>query len=532
LRFTNRKQAHEFYQDIFRDAERDKCVSQVMAKLGLDDLFFLMVFLLNRQDVDRDWLFERCQEVQNSPNGHLDLWAREHYKSTIITFGLTIQDILYDPDLTIGIFSITRPNAKKFLEQIRRELTDNTLLKQLYPDVLWANPTREAPKWSLDEGIVLKRKVNPKEATVEAHGLVEGMPTGRHFKIRVYDDVIDEANVTNPDMIRKSTKAWELSLNLGSAQSTKRYEEIDIERYVGTRYHFNDPYAEMLRRKSAIPRIYPGTVDGTVDGDPVLWDKDFIVKKRRNMGPYVFGCQILQDPKADEVQGFKLEWLRHWRPKEGYFKKYILVDPASEKKKDSDFTVFIYVGLGVDKNYYIFDIIRDRLSLTERANVLFDWHLAYQPDGVGYERYGMQADIEHFQDRMTRQNYWFDITELKGNIPKNDRIRKLIPLFESGRIFLPHNMVKTDYLGASTDLIQSFINDEYLAFPVGVHDDMLDCLARICDPDMITGFTNPKRYRGVSDAGRIDQYIRGKTSRKPWEPPKSRKGGRYVEVEV
>ncbi len=32
--------------------------------------------------------------------------------------------------------------------------------------------------------------------------------------------------------------------------------------------------------------------------------------------------------------------------------------------------------------------------------------------------------------------------------------------------------------------MHSFIEEEYFAFPVGLHDDMLDALARICEPDM------------------------------------------------
>ena len=104
--------------------------------LCLTDLFFLLVHGLGRKDADIDFVFDRCREVQASPDGHLDLWAREHFKSSIITFALTIQDILNDPEITVGIFSHTRPISKGFLRQIKREFEGNALLKALFPEIL------------------------------------------------------------------------------------------------------------------------------------------------------------------------------------------------------------------------------------------------------------------------------------------------------------------------------------------------------------------------------------------------------------
>jgi hypothetical protein len=44
-----------------------------------------------------------------------------------------------------------------------------------------------------------------------------------------------------------------------------------------------------------------------------------------------------------------------------------------------------------------------------------------------------------------------------------------------------------------------FIDEEYLAFPVGVHDDMFDCKARIVDPELGAVFPDEKRSHAIRD---------------------------------
>lgn len=437
------------------------------------DLFFLLVHGLKRTDADKDWCFNRCREVQANPDGYLDLWSREHYKSTIITFAKTIQDILNDPEITVGIFSHTRPIAKGFMRQIKRELEANKMLQELFPDVLWTNPQTEAPKWSEDEGLIVKRKGNPKEGTLEAWGLVDGQPTSKHYKLMVYDDVVTRESVTTPEMIAKVTEAWELSRNLSS--------EGGHTRYIGTRYHFNDTYKTIMDR-GVKARIYPATIDGEIDGDPVLLSRERLAEKRREMGPYTFACQMMQNPKADETQGFKDAWIRHYdnTDRQG-MNVCILADTASEKKKTSDYTSMWVLGFNSDNNIYALDFIRDRLNLKQRADALFSLHRKWKPGEVGYEKYGMMADIEFMYSEMERRNYRFAITDLGGPMPKNDRIRRLAPYFEQGRIWLPRIHFKTNYEGASRDLVSAFIEEEYKPFPVGLHDDMLDALSRMFD---------------------------------------------------
>jgi len=142
------------------------------------------------------------------------------------------------------------------------------------------------------------------------------------------------------------------------------------------------------------------------------------------------------------------------------------------------------VGLGHDQNYYCLDMVRDRLSLQERTKRLFELHRKWRPYEVRYEKYGIQADIEHIKSVQESENYRFDLKEVGGQVKKDDRIGRLIPIFEQGRIYLPKTLYTTDWQKTVVDLVRSFIEEEFAPFPVGLHKDMLDALARICEPDM------------------------------------------------
>jgi len=507
---TSRQQRNKQYDRVHTEAEKrgPDTLRNVMREFCLTDLFYLLTRACSRMDIDNDFLFHRCMEVQADPDGYLDLWAREHYKSTIITFGKSIQDILVDPEITIGIFSHTKPIARAFLRQIKYELETNARLKHLFSEILYENPRKESPNWSEEKGIVVNRKTNPKEATIEAHGLVDGQPTSKHFSILVYDDVVTRESVTTPEMIHKTTEAWALSLNLGAHGGRRRH--------IGTRYHFNDSYKTILDREAAVPRIHPATDDGTVTGEPVFLERVALNEKRRDMGPYVFGCQMLQDPKADEAQGFDESWLRYYdrEPDPATVNFYILVDPANAKRKENDYTSMFVLGLGADRNYYVYDMVRDRLNLTERANLLFELHREYLPLDVGYEHYGMQADIQHIEYLQEQRGYRFNITPLGGTTPKNDRIRKLIPPFEQGRVWFPRVLYRRDYEGKKENLVERFIKDEFLPFPVMLHDDMLDCLARILHPELVPQFPKMrKRQRKESWQDKLKKKLMADSSR-------------------
>jgi phage terminase large subunit-like protein len=444
------------------------------------DLFFLLYFVL-RVDINHPWIVDRVKEVEDCSNHTLDLWSRGHWKSTIMTYGLNIQEILRNPEVRIGIFSHTRSLAKAFLHRIKHTFESNTILKATFPDILWNNPGYDAPRWSLDDGIIVNRSGVYHEATVEANGLIDSMPTGKHYDVLHYDDVVTRDSVTTPEQLAKVDECFRLSFNL-AAEDHFLGTSSKI-RVIGTPYHFNDQYTKMKKEGGWTVRERR-CIDE--DGKPVLLTAEILEEKRLRMGPYVWNCQMLLNPIAKQDQRFRFEWLKWYRELPKALSLYLICDPANEKKKKrsgADYTVYWLWGIDSNNNKFLVDCVRDRLNLTERWKALKGMVKKYpRIQRVGYEQYGMAADIQHYEEMMAREGFYFSIIELAGTkLSKEDRIARLIPLFEQGRIYLPEHLEYEDKEGNLLDLIKIFVDEEYLKFPFSRHDDMLDAASRVED---------------------------------------------------
>jgi hypothetical protein len=407
------------------------------------DRFYLLVRMLGRKDALHPWLYERCREVEANPDDHLDLWAREHYKSTIITFAGCIQEIIKDPEITIGIFSHTKAVSLKFALQIKQELETNKRLQETFPDIFYANPSKDSPRWSEQKGWCVKRKNNPKEATLEAHGLVDGMPTGAHFKLRIYDDVVTIESVNTPDQIAKVTRAWELSDNLGMSGGRKWH--------IGTRYHFGDTYGIILERNALKARLYAATDNGQPEGNPVLLSSAEWEAKKIIQGPATLACQMLQNPIAGQQAMFSILDIQKYEIRPVTLNVYILVDPARSMKKGSANTAISVIGVDAARNKYLLDGINHRLDLKGRWEAVRDMRKKWinQPGVqhvyVGYESYGAQADLDYFYEQMEVAQDAFAIEELKwprdGEASKDDRVQRLGPDLRSHKFYLPALMM-------------------------------------------------------------------------------------------
>jgi phage terminase large subunit-like protein len=458
-----------------------------------NDLFYLLRYELSTKYakslatgqtlLDHDFIFDRCREVQASPDGNLDLWARYHFKTTIITFGLTIQIILNNPNRTIVILSQNNKEATDKLLQIKRELETNHDFIELFDDI-FEHDVRKYERWSEEKGLIVKRRSNPKECTLESYGLVDGQPTGKHFTDRVYDDIVVPDSVRSDISNRNTTEAWEMSLNLGMHGG--------VSRYAGTRYHFNDTYSVIMDRGAAAVRRYPcyrPDKNGDPTGEPYLYPREYLEGERRSMGPYTFACQMLLDPVAESQQGFSPKWARYYTrtPREERNGRitYLIVDPASEEKKTADYTAMVVLGLGADRKIRLLDGVLDRINLTKRWNKLYQLHNYWRPRFVVYEKLGKDPEVEYMREQMMRNGYVFDIIEVGGKSKKQTRINRLIAPFENGDIILPRTLhYFSEFDMRTVDVVQQLVNVEMRGYPLSDNDHLLDAMSRLYDPDV------------------------------------------------
>ena len=109
-----------------------------LRRLILDDLFFIVFFVLKVPIANCPFVVKVCREVEEGPKDFtLDVWAREHFKSTIITIAETIQFTLANPDAATAIFSYVRPVAKKFLFSIKEIFQNEKILHDCFQDVVF-----------------------------------------------------------------------------------------------------------------------------------------------------------------------------------------------------------------------------------------------------------------------------------------------------------------------------------------------------------------------------------------------------------
>jgi len=129
------------------------------------------------------------------------LSPRGSFKSSVITVGATVWDIVKNPNIRILIVHETQKSAIRYVKEIKTHFEQNVKLRALFGDYVSKDNT-----WRDNEFIVSKRTVPRRDATVMAASLEKGTIVGLHFDRIILDDVVSMNNINSPEQLEKNTQ--------------------------------------------------------------------------------------------------------------------------------------------------------------------------------------------------------------------------------------------------------------------------------------------------------------------------------------
>lgn len=428
-----------------------------------------------------------CNFVQDKrKHKRLILLPRGHLKSTIITVGYSLWRLAQDPTLRILIANATAPMSESFLRQIKSHIKRNQSFIDLFGDL-----SRGAEKWA-DGAIRLAHATShaAKENSITAFG-IGGNLVSQHYDIMIFDDLVNRENIHTEERIADVRQFYVDAQDL--VDDPIHTEQIMI----GTRWTEYDLYGSILDRENPEREEWRILKRETVEGDfeiqknkkggfeivggtllyPFKFPRKALNKLIAAKGLYDFSAQYLNNPVPAGQSIFRHEF-KYYEPADtkGYeFNTYITIDPAfydpKSKTRDLDYTGITIIKVPYTNDWYIWDLIMDRLQPNELIDLMFDLDKQYKPKTIGIESTAWQKIIG-FQARkeMRERNQFLPITELKhagvSAKSKTDRIQALEPRYAVGSIY--HHKGLRHIIT---------LEDQLRRFPRNKHDDLIDALA-------------------------------------------------------
>lgn len=488
------------------------------------DLYFLVTEILEwggdkggppiQPDFHRalcDWICDTPTRQPFNKTRQL-LWPRYHGKTTIWTVADSIRWCLRIPDICVAIGHAKKDDAEQIVAQIRSEFENKPLLKWIAPDRCYAEPEKESPMWNQDAFVIRRRHYN-KTPTFQATS-PEALPTGMHFDIWTWDDLVTEKNCQTADQREKMYRA------IGYASPYLPPTRLRYIKLAGTRWHIHDAYGKLIdtarKRGKEVeskvgtrvvsPRLDCLTAGMLRDKDSCWMDSRFCVEKtgdedhrvslqelKDEMGSSTFYACMMNDPKPDGLAVFKTADLQRYNhsgdphaddpvrkawspPLEGRgWILYTSVDFNVKPDETGDHAVVLTVAKSDRNEMAVVDISRGHPTQAEIADWIEAHCRKWFPSRVFVESAGYQETFAQLlQERRIRKGIFIPYEAVprggRNSSSKNTRIMALQPLVESRRLWVPEGREYDPLLREMDEFAQDGKNQM---------DDILDCLADV-----------------------------------------------------
>lgn len=404
----------------------------------------------------------------------MDLAPRGHGKSTIGDVDFCITQVLRNPDIRIMIGSKTQTQASAFLKEIRTHFEQNVNLIRIFGD--WKKSRDNV--WNDKEFTVNRRTVIKKEATVSALG-ASGAVVSKHFDIIIGDDLVGFENART-EAQRKVLKEWFYSSLYPTLEPDG---EIHI---LGTRYSPMDLYEDLIKSKNYKVNVQQAIT--VKDGQEYsLWESKFSLEKLRSIreeaGLIIFNMQYQNNTELAKGKIFKYKYFKHfeeydidydlnrvrvkvldsrgvpyWIPVRIYMGADLAI--SEDETSNNDYFVLTVIGVDKNKNVYVLDYLKERLTFNAQLNAILDYGKNKFPmvERIGVETVQYQKSLAQEIRRLSL----LPVINIQTSKDKVTRAMRRSALFENGKVWFRIGM---------DDLEECL-----LLFPEVDHDDLFDGL--------------------------------------------------------
>ena len=403
----------------------------------------------------------------------------------------------------------TLVNAKMYVSAIKDQIDNNDVLKLICTDSKGKyilEPDKNAAGGWTEDRILLKHrtKLGMKEPSLFVSA-VDNNRTGLHPDVIIMDDLVSEATVTTPEQRNKTKTHYRFSLSL--------LERNGLQVVIGTRYHMDDLYDDLLQNTGFNCIVRPAILPNGKCYFPTKYPKEVLEELKRDQGADIFNSQYMLDPTNSDDAVFRIGNINYYldeemalerdtgayRGKVQFQQVFVLTDLAITQGNRSDYTVIMILGITWDKKIYVIDYIRDKLTPSDILKSIFEMYDKARKygyvRGVGVETVAFQKVMMYLiKDEAKRRGISIPLIELKANKDKTLRINGLVPLVDSGDIYMSPRHVE--------------LKNEMREFPFGKHDDLVDTLAyilQVMKPGNYARRTE-RRYEYTPKVSRITNY--------------------------
>jgi len=453
--------------------EKFQLLKTTKRTLAQHDLYYLIHNILGYKDTTT-WHRRLCNSITKyRDDWQLHLHPRGHFKSTVITVGESIQDLLINPNDTNLIVNAVLGKAKAFLREIKSHFQKNEVLLDLFPEYRIEHKTQ----LGTGESWTCPARTNHwiREGSIEVTGVDQAVVSAHYEKLTM-DDIVNNLNVATSALREKLKAKFSEYLSLLNPPGRVRM--------VGTRWHYHDLYGYMLERLSKEHeeefdfKIFRSAA--LIDGIPIFPERfshEYLNRLRAAQGAYIFSCQYLNDPKPNEDKIFDYRQVNFTKfpkvPKGTRLLKFTCCDPAISTTKRADPTVITTMAVNCDGEMFITRIRRGWWNPDEIIDNLLDIIKRDNPSRCGIETTAFQRVLKHYLDKESKaRGIYFKVEEIRRNtsVHKEQRIESIQPYVKNG---LLHVVDDPDNLNEnSMELL-----DELDQFPFGKFDDILDTIA-------------------------------------------------------